>query len=78
MARKPPEAAAQERRRIRRNANKKPVSPNPNSLIAAGFVMILTSLPAETVPAEEVMALCRLKLAGGDRLQTTEKPAADR
>lgn len=61
VARKPPEAAAQERRRIRRNASRKQVSPNPNSLIAAGFVMILTSLPGETVPAEEVMALYRLR-----------------
>ncbi len=61
VARKPPEAADQERRRIGRNTNKKQVSPNPNSLIAAGFVMILTSLPAQTVPAEEVMALYRLR-----------------
>ena len=61
MARKPPEAADQERRRIRRNTNKKQVSSNPNSPIAADFVVILTSLPAETVPAGEVMALYRLR-----------------
>ncbi len=34
---------------------------NPNSLIAADYVMILTSLSAETFPAAQVMALYRLR-----------------
>lgn len=50
----PPEAAERQRQRRRRKANKKCQKVDPRTIEAAGFLMLLTSLPAETVTADAV------------------------
>ena len=55
----PEEAAEPARRRLRRDAAKRGRTPDPRSLGAAGFVLLLTSLPAEAFPAGRVLALYR-------------------
>ncbi|MBF0563458.1 MAG: transposase [Alphaproteobacteria bacterium] len=58
---KPAEAADRERKKIQRRASKKQYVTDPRSLIAAGYVMIVTPLPADLFPADEIAALYRLR-----------------
>ena len=46
--------------KLRRNASKHGEALNPNSLVAAGFMVLVTSLPAE-IPAAEICAAYRLR-----------------
>jgi len=61
IRRKPEEAARVERERLERLARKKGKTLDERSLLAAEFVVLATSLPAETFPAEEVLAMYRLR-----------------
>jgi hypothetical protein len=62
IAQRLPEPAAEAaRRRLRRNSHKKGHTPSPASLVAAGFLLVLTNLPALTWPAQQVLALYRLR-----------------
>jgi hypothetical protein len=57
----PADAAEAARRRLRRAANKKGRTPDRRSLEAAGYVVLVTTLPAEAWPAAEVLALYRVR-----------------
>ena len=61
VARKPPEAAEAERKRLRQAASRKQKRLDERSLIAAEFMMLATSLPEDAYPAEEVLAMYRLR-----------------
>ena len=84
IARLPPDKAARQRRRAARKSGKAGHRMDPRTATAAGYLMLLTSLPAAQQPADRIVALYRqrwqvelgfkrLKTLGGlDRL-----PAAD-
>lgn len=59
--RKPAEAAEADRRRVRRSASKKGRTLDPRTLIAAGYTLLLTSLPRAEYDAARVAALYRLR-----------------
>jgi hypothetical protein len=61
IARKPPEATVRQHKRLRRKASRKCHRTDPRTLLAAGYMMLLTSLPASRVAAEEVVRLYRLR-----------------
>jgi hypothetical protein len=56
----PEDKAAANRKTLLRNARRKQRVPEANSLLAAGFVLVATTLPA-AIPAEEVLAIYRLR-----------------
>ena len=56
----PPDKAAIARKKLRRSASKRQHRLDPNSELAAGFVMLATSLPP-TIPAGEIGAVYRLR-----------------
>lgn len=56
----PPEKAEINRQKLRRRASKHQDNADPRSLIAAGFVVLVTSLP-EDIPAGEIFAAYRLR-----------------
>lgn len=56
----PPDKAEINRQKLRRKASKHQDKTDPRSLIAAGFVVLVTSLPAE-IPACEIFAAYRLR-----------------
>ena len=58
---KPAPACEQARRRVRETAKRKGHTPDARSLEAADWVLLLTSLPAETFDAEAVLATYRLR-----------------
>jgi hypothetical protein len=51
----PPEQAERQRVRRSRKANRNSRKVDPRTLVAAGFLMLITSLPAKTIPAEQVV-----------------------
>jgi hypothetical protein len=57
----PPEVAAQARRRMLRKRRKKGEQPSAESLYVAGFVLLLTNLPAAEWSAEQVCELYRVR-----------------
>jgi hypothetical protein len=59
--RKSEEAAENSRRRLRREAGRKGKTPSKESLEAAGYVFVLTTLPGEDFPAERVLELYRFR-----------------
>ena len=62
IARAIPEQEAEEaRRRLRKEASKKGRTIDARSLVSAGFVMVLTNLPATTYPALSVLGLYRFR-----------------
>jgi len=61
IRRKTPEATETTRETLRREASRKQKVLDPRSLIAAEFVILATSLPVEGYPAEEVLAVYRLR-----------------
>ena len=61
IRRKTPEATEATRETLRREASRKQKVLDPRSLVAAEFVILATSLPAEGYPAEEVLAVYRLR-----------------
>lgn len=61
VLRKPPEAVETTCKMLRSHASRKQRRLDPRSLIAAGFLILGTSLPAEGYPAGEVLAAYRLR-----------------
>jgi hypothetical protein len=61
IQRKTPEATEAARTKLRREASRKQKALDPRSLVAAEFVILGTSLPAEGYPADEVLAVYRLR-----------------
>ena len=61
ILRKPPEAAEATRDKLRKQASRKQKTLDPRSLIAAEFLILGTTLPAEGYPAEQVLAAYRLR-----------------
>jgi hypothetical protein len=61
VQRKPPEAAEATRLALRRAAAKKGRTLDPRTYIAAEFMILGTSLPADAYPADEVLAVYRLR-----------------
>jgi hypothetical protein len=61
IRRKTPEATEATRETLRREASRKQKVLDPRSLVAAEFMILGTSLPAEGYPAEEVLAVYRLR-----------------
>lgn len=61
MLRKPPAVAEAARQALKRNASRKQKVLMPQTLIAAEFVLMATSLPADDYPAEDVLAAYRLR-----------------
>jgi hypothetical protein len=89
IRRKSPEQAEAERQRLLKDAKKRGKTPDPRSLQAAQYILLLTSLPATAFPAADVLALYRFRwqlelafkrmksLAGLDEL-AAKKPALAR
>jgi hypothetical protein len=61
IVRKPEGAACAERERLETRARKNGKRLDPRSLLAAEFVVLATSLPADAFPAEEILAAYRLR-----------------
>jgi hypothetical protein len=61
IQRKTPEATEAAREKLRRDASRKQKTLDPRSLVAAEFIVLGTSLPVEFYPAEEVLAVYRLR-----------------
>ena len=57
----PPDKIEEVRRRVRLRYQRKKRPLNENTLLAAGFVILLTNLPSETYPAQLVLALYRMR-----------------
>lgn len=61
ILRKSEEAAEQAREKIRREARKKGRQVDPRTLESAGYIFLLTSLPAAQIKASEVLELYRFR-----------------
>lgn len=61
IARKPPEVIGRQLQKLHRTATRKQHKIDPRTLQAAGLMMVLTSLPASSVTAAEVVRLYRLR-----------------
>jgi hypothetical protein len=61
IQRKTPEATEAARTKLRREASRKQKVLDPRSLVAAEFMILATSLPVDGYPAEEVLAVYRLR-----------------
>jgi len=88
IQRKPPEAAAQSRRRAEKKAQRQHYAAKSKQLDAAQYLMLMTTLDAETMPGVQALALYRLRwqieiafkrlksLADLDKLQAKEERLA--
>jgi hypothetical protein len=61
IRRKSPEQAQAEQERLLKQAKKRGKQPDPRSLEAAKYILLLTSLPAADFPAADVLALYRFR-----------------
>jgi hypothetical protein len=61
VGRKPEEAAERDRQKIRREASRKGRKADPRTLLAAGFVLLLTSVSSQQMAAETALELYRLR-----------------
>ena len=61
VMRKSESAADKERAEIRAEARKKGRSPDPRALFAAGFIMVVTDLDAQALPAVQALELYRFR-----------------
>jgi Transposase DDE domain len=61
IRRKSPEQAQAEQKRLLKEAKKRGKKPDPRSLEAAKYILLLTSLPASTFPTANVLALYRFR-----------------
>lgn len=89
IRRKDPQQAQAERKRLLKDAKKRGKQPDPRSMEAAKYVLLLTSLPADAFPPADVLVLYRFRwqielafkrfksLAGLDQLPA-KKPALAR
>jgi len=57
----PPDKAGKARRKVRENARKKKYQPSENSLLAAGFLLLITDLPHTRWPLSCILGLYRLR-----------------
>ena len=57
----PPDKAEQARDKVRRQARKDKRKPKPETLLAAGFCILLTNLPAATWPVLQILAFYRIR-----------------
>jgi hypothetical protein len=61
LAALPQEAADRARQQVYKRCSKKGRTPDQRTLLAAGFTLLLTNLPVETWPVQEVLALYRVR-----------------
>jgi hypothetical protein len=61
IRRKNPEQAAAEQKRLLKDAKKRGKQPDPRSLEAAKYILLLTSLPAADFPPADILALYRFR-----------------
>lgn len=61
IRRKSPEQTRAEQDRLLKDAKKRGRTPDPRSLQAAGYILLLTTLSAEIFPAAQVLGLYRLR-----------------
>jgi hypothetical protein len=61
VRRKDPEQAQAEQKRLLKDARKRGKQPDPRSLEAAKYILILSSLPADTFSTADVLALYRFR-----------------
>ena len=61
VRRKDPEQAAAEQKRLLKDARKRGKQPDPCSLEAAKYILLLTSLPADAFPPADILALYRFR-----------------
>jgi hypothetical protein len=61
IRRKDPEQAEAEQKRLLKDAKKRGKQPDPRSLEAAKYILLLTSLPAATFPPADILALYRFR-----------------
>ena len=61
IRRKSDEEAEAEKKRLIKDAKKRGKTPDPRSLQAAHYIMLLTALPASTFPPTDVLALYRFR-----------------
>jgi hypothetical protein len=61
IRRKDPDEAEADRKRLLKDAKKRGKQPDPRSLEAAEYILLLTSLPADTFPPADILALYRFR-----------------
>ena len=61
IRRKDPEQAQAEQKRLLKEAKKRSKQPDPRSLEAAKYILLLTSLPATVFPPTDILALYRFR-----------------
>ncbi len=61
IRRKSPQQAQAEQKRLLKDAKKRGKKPDPRSLEAAKYILLLTSLPAASFPTADVLALYRFR-----------------
>jgi hypothetical protein len=61
IRRKDPEQAQAEQKRLLKDAKKRSKQPDPRSLEAAKYILLLTSLPAAVFPPTDILALYRFR-----------------
>ena len=61
IRRKDPEQAEAEQKRLLKDAKKRGKQPDPRSLEAAKYILLLTSLPAATFPPADILVLYRFR-----------------
>jgi hypothetical protein len=61
IRRKDPEQAQAEQKRLLKDAKKRGKQPDPRSLEAAKYILLLTSLPAAVCPPADILALYRFR-----------------
>jgi IS4 transposase len=61
IRRKDPEQALAEQKRLLKDAKKRGKQPDPRSLEAAKYILLLTSLPASVFPPADILALYRFR-----------------
>ena len=61
IRRKDPEQAEAEQKRLLKDAKKRGKQPDPRSLEAAKYILLLTSLPAAAFPPADILALYRFR-----------------
>ena len=61
VRRKDPKQAAAEQKRLLKDAKKRGKQPDPRSLEAAKYILLLTSLPADAFPPTDILALYRFR-----------------
>lgn len=61
IRRKDPDQAEAEQKRLLKDAKKRGKQPDPRSLEAAKYILLLTSLPADIFPPTDILALYRFR-----------------